>query len=95
MLTGDAARKYLADTRAKVYRIRADRLAAAKADAALRGKESFDLGRLEAMCDTSRDGKPTPPDERHAEHEWMYYVHFSGLMTLAEYAERIAEQNRW
>jgi hypothetical protein len=95
MLTGDAAKKYLADARAKVDRIRADQLAAAKADAAVRGKEPFDLGKLEEMCDTSRDGKPAPADERHAEHGWMYYVHFSSLMTLAEYAERVAEQNRW
>jgi hypothetical protein len=65
MLTGDAAKKYVADARAKVDRIRADRLAAAKADAAVRGKDSFDRGKLEGMCDASRERGDRRPVSTH------------------------------
>lgn len=94
-LTGDAAKKFLASALARADRLRAEQLAAAKADAAARGKEPFDLGKLEAMCDTSHDGILGPPDERRTEHEWLYYVRHVDLMTLAEYAESVAERNRW
>lgn len=94
-LTGDAAKKFLASAVARADRIRAERLAAARAEAAARGKEPFDLEKLEAMCDTSRDGVLGPPDERRAEHEWLYYMLHVDLMTLAEYAERVAERSRW
>jgi len=94
-LTGDAAKKFMAGAAARARQARADRLAAAKSDAAARGKEPFDLGKLDAMCDTSHDGVLTLPAERSAEHEWMYYVFYTELMTLAEYAARVTEQNLW
>lgn len=94
-LTGDAAKKFLASAQARADQIRAEQLAKAKAEAAARGKEPFDLGKLEAMCDTSHNGILGPPDERRTEHEWLYYMRYADLMTLAEYAERVAERDRW
>jgi hypothetical protein len=94
-LTGDAAKKFLAGALASAARTRADQIAAAKADAEARGKQPFDLAALEALCDLSRDGRLAPPDELRTEHEWMYYVRCTSLMTLAEYAERVTEQSRW
>jgi len=94
-LTGDDAKSFLARALARARDARAEQLAAAKADALARGKEPFDLAKLDAMCDTSNAGKLASPDERRTEHEWMYYVHHAALMTLAEYADRVTEQNRW
>lgn len=33
--------------------------------------------------------------DRHAEFERKYYVHFPGVMTLAEFARTVDELNRW
>jgi hypothetical protein len=42
-----------------------------------RGKQPFDLAALEALCDTSREGRIDPIDERRARFEEMYYIWFS------------------
>src|SRR5262245_60081439 len=94
-LTGDAAREFIERVALRAAKLRAAELAAARADAARRGKEPFDLARLETLCDTSVDGCLPPLEKRHREHEWMYYVDHRELMTLADYAETIDEVNRW
>lgn len=94
-LTGDAAKEFMDKASERAQKLRAEKLDAAKAEAAKRGKESFDLAKLETMCDTSHEGKVPPVEERQTEHEWMYYVHFRDVMTLADYAKKIDEQNRW
>jgi hypothetical protein len=94
-LTGDAARAFMDEVGAQARRQRADRLAAAKADAARRGKEPFDLAKLETMCDTTHEGRLDPVEDRHAEFERKYYVHFPNVMTLAEFARTVEELNRW
>jgi hypothetical protein len=76
-------------------RIRSERLAAAKAEAAERGKEPFDLGKLEALVDTSHEGRLAPEDARRRKYEEMYYVEHPELMTLAELAAVVAEINQW
>jgi hypothetical protein len=95
MLTDDAALELARLAAGRVLRRREQRLSAAKAEADRRGKESFDLAKLESLCDTSREGRVPPLDERRKHHEWMYYTHFGDVMTLAEYAEKVSEQNRW
>jgi len=72
-----------------------EQLASARAIAVARGKEPFDLEKLEAMCDTSHEGRLAPRDERHAEFERKYYVQYPDVMTLAELAEKIDELSRW
>jgi len=94
-LTGDAAREFLERVALRAEKLRADEVAAAKADAARRGKEPFDLAKLEMLCDTSVDGWLPPLERRQREHEWMYYVHHRELLTLAAYAEAVDEVNRW
>lgn len=73
----------------------ARRLEEAKAEATNRGKEVFDLARLEQLCDTSHEGRMSSFDERRDEFEWKYYVAFAEVQTLTEFAERVEELNRW
>jgi len=94
-LTGDAAKEFMDRIAERNRTLLAEQLAAAKADAAARGKEPFDLERLETMCDTSHEGRVDPVESRQAEFERKYYVHFPDVMTLAEFAEKVEELNRW
>ncbi|HEY0988183.1 MAG TPA: hypothetical protein VGD80_14060 [Kofleriaceae bacterium] len=74
--------------------LRAERLAAAKRDAAVRGKEPFDLAKLETMCDTSSEGRMAPELVRHAEFEEMYY-RYRDILTLGDFARKVDELNKW
>lgn len=67
----------------------------AKADAARRGKEPFDLEKLEQLCDTSHEGRMPPLEERYAEFESRYYVGYPEVMTLTEFAKEVEILNRW
>ena len=94
-LTGKAAEEFAAKVHAEARQRRADQLAAAKADAARRGKEPFELAKLEALCDTSREGRVDPVDTRRARFEDLYYVHYPDVLTLADFARKVEELNRW
>jgi hypothetical protein len=72
-----------------------DSLAKAKADAASRGKEPFDLEKLEQLCDTSHEGRLDPVDERRARLEYKYYVTNPEIKTIAEFAALITELSKW
>ncbi len=84
-----------AEIKAEARSLRAEQLAMAKADAANRGKEPFDLSLLETVCDTSRGGRLDPFEARRARFEEMYYTHFPEVMTLADFARKVEELNRW
>ncbi|MGW5385593.1 hypothetical protein [Nocardia sp. NPDC003963] len=64
-------------------------MAAVKADAHARGKEPFDLGRLESLCDTSDAGRQDPASRRHDRFELMYYSH-PAMMNIEQLAEHVA-----
>ena len=66
----------------------AERLARAKAEAEARGKEPFDLDRLEQLYDTTPDLGHWPREARFRTWEWKYYVEARDLLTLAAFAER-------
>lgn len=85
-LTRKADENFLAEALCRSEQTRADQLARAKADAATRGKERFDLAKLESLVDP---GRMVRADLRRREYEYMYYVTKSELMTLAELAELI------
>ncbi len=70
-------------------------LAKEKARAAKSGKELFDLEKLEALCDTSSEGRLAPHDHRRARFEYMYYVAYPSFMTIAEFAAFIEKTNKW
>ena len=67
----------------------------ARSDAQARGKEPFDLEKLEQLCDTSSEGRLDPVDERQARFEYLYYVQHPSFMTLQELAELISRLSRW
>jgi hypothetical protein len=94
-LTGEAASVYRRKLFERNRRLRAEQLAAAKADAAERGKEPFDLAKLETLCDTTHEGRLDPLDVRHAEFEEMYYAWYPDVVTLVEFARKVDEWNRW
>ena len=94
-LTGDAAKEYMRQVAERAQKKREELLAAAKAEAARRGKELFDLAKLETMCDTSREGKMDPVETRRARFEEMYYTYYPDVMTLEEFAGKVTELNRW
>ena len=73
---------------------RSEDLARAKADAAVRGKEPFDLKRLEALSPTEALGERTP-EARQKRFEVMYYIEFPELMTIEELAIEVNELSRW
>jgi hypothetical protein len=74
---------------------RTERLAAAKRDAAARGKEPFDLAKLETMCDTSSEGRMDPEPVRQERFEELYYVRFPQILTLEDFASEVDELNKW
>ena len=93
-LTGKDALEFAARIDRENERKRAERLARAKEEAAARGKEPFDLVKLETMCATEALGYSTP-EERAAWFEKMYYVDHPQLMTLEQLAKHIDELGRW
>jgi hypothetical protein len=88
-LTGKAANDLLDQLLRDNERVRAEQLAVAKAKAAARGKDPFELAKLEAMCDTSREGRVDPVEVRAARFERMYYVEHPEYATLAELAQLV------
>lgn len=76
-------------------RVRAERLAAARAEADARGKERFDLVALERMVDTSSEGVMAAFDVRHDRFAYMYYVDNPSLMTLVELAALVRDLKSW
>ena len=75
--------------------LRAQRLAAAKRDAAASGKEPFDLAKLETMCDTSSEGRMAPEPVRRERFEQKYYVDYPAILTLEDFARKVDELNKW
>lgn len=91
----EEARAFMAEIGRRNDKLRAERLAAAKRDAAARGKEPFDLAKLETMCDTSSEGRMDPEPVRHERFEEMYYVQFPQILTLEDFARKVDELNKW
>jgi hypothetical protein len=93
-LTGQAAIDFFEELERRDQEKRADNLARAKAEAARRGKEPFDLEKLETMCSTrTSEGNQMTVERRRTSFEYEYYVSQSKLMTLAEFAEYINRVN--
>jgi hypothetical protein len=94
-LRGNEAIEFHERLRAEELRRRADSLARAKQDAVVRGREPFDLTKLEQLCDTSRDGVVDPPEVRAAHFEYMYYVHHPEFTTMEDLAQHVERISRW
>lgn len=94
-LTGKEALEFFERLKQKHAKQREDDLVREKADAQRRGKEPFDLAKLETMCDTSSEGRLDPLDERRARFEYGYYVEHPSILTLAEYAAHIERASKW
>ncbi|MEU2038269.1 hypothetical protein [Nocardia niwae] len=88
------ARRYAAAIWRQENMTRSERLAAVKADAHARGKEPFDLGRLESLCDTSDEGRMDPTQWRKRKFELMYYSH-PEMMTIEDLAEHVMTMRGW
>jgi hypothetical protein len=89
----DQARALLEEIKQRNRDVRARQLAEAKAKAS--DKEPFDLAKLEALCDTSSEGRMDPEDVRRERFEHMYYVDYPGIKTLAELARKVEELAAW
>jgi hypothetical protein len=83
------------DMLARARKQRAETLQRAKEDAARRGKEPFDLAKLEKLVDTTREGRVDPEPARQQRFEELYYVDYPDVMTIETFAEKVAELNRW
>jgi hypothetical protein len=94
-LTGKDADELFERIRARNAAERAERLERAKADAAARGKEPFDLAKLEAMADTSSEGRMDPEEDRRARFEEKYYVQYPDILTIEDFAREVEELNKW
>jgi hypothetical protein len=94
-LTGKDATDFIAQLRERNAKQRSDELGRAKEEAEARGKERFDLAKLEALVDTSSEGRVDPAEERHARLEEMYYTEYPDVMTLVAFAKKVRERNAW
>ena len=94
-LEGKEALDFMAEIGRRNAELRTERLAAAKRDAAARGKEPFDLAKLETMCDTSSEGRMDPEPVRYAKFEEMYYADYPDILTLEDFARKVDELNKW
>jgi hypothetical protein len=94
-LTGKDAADLMAQLRERNAKQRNDELATAKADAEAKGKERFDLAKLESLVDTSSEGRVDPIEERRARFEEMYYTEYPEVLTLVAFAEKVRERNKW
>lgn len=94
-LTGKDAADLMAQLRERNAKQRSDELATAKADAEAKGKERFDLAKLESLVDTSSEGRVDPIEERRARFEEMYYTEYPDVRTIVAFAEKVRERNKW
>jgi hypothetical protein len=94
-LTGKDADEFLEALKNRNQKEHVEALEQAKAEAAKRGKEPFDLAKLEQLCDTSSEGRLAPLDERRDRFEYMYYVNNPSIMTIAEFAAYVDRVNKW
>jgi hypothetical protein len=94
-LTGKDAWALFEEIGARNAKQRAERLERAKADADARGKEPFDLAKLETMADTSSEGRMDPEEDRRARFEEMYYVQYPDILTVEDFAAKVEELNKW
>jgi hypothetical protein len=94
-MEGKDARDYIEKMLQRRTKEAAETLEKAKQHAATVGKEPFDLAKLEQLCDTSRDGRLAPLDERRAQFEFTYYVTCPTIMSIAEFAEYVERTNKW
>ena len=94
-LDDEESRVFMAELARRNAELRTERLAAAKRDAAARGKEPFDLAKLETMCDTSSEGRMDPEPVRHERFEEQYYVDYPAILTLEDFARKVEELNKW
>ena len=94
-LKGKDAEEFLQQIERRNAEVKRQELANAKDDAVARGKEQFDLAKLEALCDTSSEGRLAPIDERRKWFEYLYYVSNPQVMTVSEFATIIEKMNKW
>lgn len=85
-LKGKAAKAFAEAVARRNRELRDKQRSEAITRAQAKGKEPFDLDRLEQLCDTSREGRMGPVDERRARFEYKYYVEHPDVMTLAAFA---------
>lgn len=85
-LTGKAAEEFHEQVMRKHEQTRAEQLTRAIAEAAARGKEPFDLVKLETLVDP---GRMVGPSERQRKYEYMYYATNPEFVSLAELADLI------
>jgi hypothetical protein len=94
-LTGKDAADLMAQLRERNSTQRTDELAAARSDGEAKGKERFDLAKLESLVDTSSEGRVDPLEERRARFEEMYYTEYPDVLTIVAFAEKVRERNKW
>lgn len=95
-LTGSEALEFLRRLRERNDADRAARLAQAKVDAALRGKEPFAYEKLSALAQTVFDMTTHMTHaERASYFEEMYYVDYPSMMSIAELAEHVNVLSQW
>jgi hypothetical protein len=94
-LTGKDATDFISQLRERNAKQRSEELAVAKAEGDAKGKERFDLAKLESLVDTSSEGRVDPIEERSARFEEMYYTEYPNVRTIVAFAEKVRERNRW
>lgn len=92
MRTDEGADESVPEALRRQEQTRAERVAHAKVEAVARGKEPFDLARLETLVDPSR---MVASEERQLEYEYAYYVRHPRFTTLQELAELIREVSEY
>lgn len=90
----EAARRFAVTVWQRQDLTRRERLALVAEDAHARGKEPFDLGRLESLCDTGEEGRMDPAVWRKHRFALMYCSH-PEMMTIEDLAEHVMMAQGW
>jgi hypothetical protein len=95
ILTGKEALAFHEQLKTENSNSKRAQLSKAKRDADAIGKESFDLSKLEELCDTSMGGHMLDDEEQRAVYEYGYYVEHPEVRTIVDYSKLISELGKW
>ncbi len=95
ILEGEAARKFIENSRQEQQKRVFEILALRKLEALKNAKELFNYGKLISLVDVSTYASGATLEDRKANLEYSYYVEQVNLKTIEEFANYINTINQW
>jgi hypothetical protein len=95
ILEGDTAKEFAEKIRLRNIQLVEESLKEEKLKAIQTGKEIFNYEKLETFVDSSDYQKAKTREEHVKKLEYAYYVTWSKIMSVEEFAKHIVEIYRW